>query len=167
MNTNVNKNLAITHIQNVNALTSVTKINNATVTGLASLNPGAAGGKKVANYVLKVETMPKEQHAEAVKAIAQSHDAGLHRHEAEAKILAGGAAPIKATDPPKAVKIELPKTTPLPPNGLKSPPLAPPPPPPKLPMHVEKPIPPHEPPKPATPPPPPSDAVTAQDPPPA
>jgi hypothetical protein len=46
----------------------------------------------------------------------------LVRQQAEAKILAGGAAPIKATDPPKAVKIDLPKTTPLAPSGPKSPP---------------------------------------------
>jgi hypothetical protein len=136
----------------INALTPVTRISNTAVTSLASLNPVAAGGKKVESRVLKVETMPKEQHAEAVKAIAQSHGAGQQRYQAEAKLLAGGAAPIKATDPPKAVKIELPKTTPLPPSGPKSPP-PPPPPPPKQPVHVEKPIPSHEPPKPSAPPP--------------
>jgi hypothetical protein len=149
VNDNVNKNLAITHMQNVNALTPVTKINNTTVTSLASLNPGAAGGKKVETHVLNVETMPKEQHAEAAKAIAQSHDAGQQRYQAEAKLLAGGVAPAKASDPAHAVKLVAPKTMAIAPSGPKP---APPPPPPRLPTHVEKPIPPHEPPKPAKPP---------------
>lgn len=93
--------------------------------------------------------MPKEQQAEARKAITQSRGAAQQRHQAEAKILASGAAPVKTTDPPKAVAIQPPRTTPRPPSGPRP---APPPPAPRLPAHVERPIPPHEPPKPAKPP---------------
>jgi len=119
------------------------------VTSLAPLNPKEASGKKVESHVLKVETMPKEQQAEARKAVTQSREAGLQRQQADAKILASGAAPVKTTDPPKAVAIQPPKTSPLPPSGPKP---APSPAAPRLPTHVEKPIPPHEPPKPARPP---------------
>ncbi len=146
---NVNKNINITHIQNVNALTTVTKIHNTTVTSLAPLNAQEPGGKEFESHILKVETMPKEQQAEALKAVAQSREAAQQRHQAEAKILADGAAPVKETDAPKPVAIQPPKTTPLPPSGPKP---APPPPSPKQPTHVEKPIPHHEPPKPARPP---------------
>jgi hypothetical protein len=127
----------------------VTKIHNTTVTSLAPLNPKEAGGKKVESHVLKVETMPKEQQVEARKAVTQSREAGQQRQQVEAKILASGTAPVKTTDPPKAVAIQPPKTAPLPPSGPKP---APPPPSPKLPAHVEKPIPSHEPPKPPNPP---------------
>ena len=149
---NVNESLKIPHIQNVGALVPITKIHNTTATSLGSLNPKMAGGKIVPGHVLKVETMPREQRAEARKAITQSREAGLHRHQAEAKILASRAAPVKATDPPKVVRIEMPRRSTLPPNGPKPPRPPKPPPAPKLPAHVEKPIPHHEPPKPARPP---------------
>lgn len=109
-------------------------------------------GKNVAGQVLKVETVPKEQQAEARKAVAQSREAGQQRQQTEAKILASGAAPVKANDPPKAVKMQVPRTTPLAPNGPKAAPPPQPPPAPQSPAHVEKPIPPHEPPAPAKPP---------------
>ena len=149
---NVNESLKIPHIQNVGALVPITKIHNTTATSLGSLNPKMAGGKIVPGHVLKVETMPREQRAEARKAITQAREAGLHRHQAEAKILASRAAPVKATDPPKVVRIEMPRRSTLPPNGPKPPRPPKPPPAPKLPAHVEKPIPHHEPPKPARPP---------------
>jgi len=150
-NINVNKSLNISHIQNVSALVPITKVNNTTATSLASLNPKMAG-KNLAGQVLKVETVPKEQQAEARKAVAQSREVGQQRQQTEAKILASGAAPVKANDPPKAVKMQVPRTTPLAPNGPKAAPPPQPPPAPQSPAHVEKPIPPHEPPAPAKPP---------------
>jgi len=152
VNVNVNKNINITNIQNVNALSPVAKVHNTTVTSLSSLSKDATGGKKVENHVLKVETMPKEQQAEARKAVTQSREAAQRRQQEEAKILAGGTAPVKPADQPKAVKITPPKTIALPPSGPKPPPPPAPPPPPKPPAHVEKPIPQHEPPKPPAPP---------------
>jgi hypothetical protein len=175
VNVNVNKNIAITHIQNVSVLAPVTKIHDTTVTSLSSLSRQEAGVKKPENRTLKMETMPKDQHAQAVKAVTQSREAGVQRHQTEAKILAGGTAPVKASDPPHAVKLAPPKTIAIPPNGPKPAPPTPPPPAPKSPAHVEKPIPAHEPPKPpappkpvATPPPPPKKDVVApaKDPPP-
>lgn len=151
-NVNVNKSLNLTHMQNVSALVPITKIHNTTATGLGSLNPRMAGGKNVSGHVLKVETMPQEQRAEARKAVTQLREAGQQRQQAEAKLLAGHAAPIKANDPPRAVKMQVPRAVPLPPSGPK--PLRPslPPPAPKLPLHVEKPIPSHVPPSPPRPP---------------
>jgi WXXGXW repeat (2 copies) len=148
-NVNVNKSININQLQNVNGLAPLTKIHNTTVTSLAPLNPKEASAKKVESHVLKVEPIPKEQQAETRKAVTESREAGQQRQQAEAKILASGAAPVKTTDPPKAVAIQPPKTSPLPPSGSKpaAPPAAP-----KLPTHVEKPIPPHEPPQPARPP---------------
>lgn len=148
-NINVHKTINMTQIQNVNVLAPVTKIHNTTVTTLAPLNPKEPGGKKVESHVLKVETMPKEQQAEARKAVTHAREAAQQRHQAEAKILASGAVPVKTTDPPKAVAMKLPKATPLPPTGPKPQPLQVHPPPPRHPAHVEKPIPHHEPPKPA------------------
>ncbi len=151
-NVNVNKNINITHIQNVNVVAPVTKVHNTTVTSLSALNPKVAGGKPGVSHVLKVETMPREQQAAARQAVTQSREAGQQRHQTEAKILAGGGAPVKAADPPRAVKMQPPRTTPLAPGGPKPPQPAAPPPPAKPPAHVERPIPPHEPPKPARPP---------------
>ena len=148
----VNNNLKITHIQNVGALVPIAKVHNTTATSLGSLNPKIAGGKIVPGHVLKVETIPREQRAEASKAVIASVEAGLQRHQAEAKIFAGRAAPVKATDPPKVVKMAMPRRSMIPPNGPKPPRPRVPPPAPKMPAHVEKPIPHHEPPKPARPP---------------
>jgi len=153
VNVNVNKNISVTHMQNVTALAPVTKIHGTTVTALSSLGKETTGAKKPEPIVLKVEKMPKEQHAEAVKAITQSHDAGKQRLQVESKIIEGGHAPFKPSDPPHVVKYTPPKTVAIPPAGPKPPPPPPPPPPPKPPAHVEKPIPQHEPPKPVKPPP--------------
>ena len=151
-NVNVSKNIAITHNQNVNALTSITKLNNTRVTGLGSLNPKMTGEKKAPGRVLKVETMPREQRAEALRAVTQSRAIGQQRHLAEVKIVAGHAAPVKATDSPRVVKVQAPQGTPVRPSGPPPPKPPVPPPAPKQPAHVVKPIPPHEPPAPVRPP---------------
>lgn len=150
-NINVNKNINITQMQNVNALTPVSKIHNTTVTNLAALNPIGTAGKKVESHVLKVETVPKEQQAEARKFIVESRAALQQRHQSEAKILADGKAPIKAIDPPHTVKLAPPKATPIPPQSQALP-RPQPPAQPRPPAHVERPIPPHQPPPPAKPP---------------
>jgi hypothetical protein len=116
-NVNVNKNINITQMQNVNALTAVTKIHDTPVTSLASLDPGRGSGKPGTSQVLKMETMPKAQQAEARKGALDSRAVGQQRHQTEAKILTGGNAPVKASDPPHIVKLQPPQTTPIPPNG--------------------------------------------------
>ena len=55
-------------------------------------------------------------------------------------------------NPPKVVKMAMPRRSMIPPNGPKPPRPRVPPPAPKMPAHVELPIPHHEPPKPARPP---------------
>jgi hypothetical protein len=150
-NVAINKNINITNVQNVNVLTPVAKINNTKVTSLAGLSSGQAG-KNVETHVLKVETATKEQQAAAQKTVTHFREAAQTRNNAEAKILSSGGPPVKATDPPKAIKVDRPKTPTAPPSGTA--PVAPPkpPPPPKLPEHVEKAIPQHEPPKSSAPP---------------
>jgi hypothetical protein len=80
-NTVINKNINITNLQSVSALAPVTKINNTKVTGLASLG-GAETAKKVETHVIKMEAVPREQQAEARKAITQFRETGQQRHQA-------------------------------------------------------------------------------------
>lgn len=106
--------------------------------------------------------MPKEEHAREQKAAAQIREAAQQRRAVEGKMLSQGGVPVHHTDPPKAVKLELPK--PLPPVAaplapaaaplpVQKPPPLPvqkqPPPPPVLPKHEERPIPKFEPPRPS------------------
>jgi hypothetical protein len=119
-NVNVTKSINITNVQNANALTALTKIHDTAVTSLSSLDPGKGAGKAGTSQVFKMETMPKDQQAEARKAVLESRAAGQQRHQTEAKILAGGNAPVKASDLPHTVKLQPPKTTPIPPIGQQS-----------------------------------------------
>jgi hypothetical protein len=149
-NAALTKSISITNMQNVSVLTPATKINNARVTALSNLGSRTAD-KTVEAHVLKVEKMPKEQQAEAIKAATHFHEIQQTRKDAEAKVLSSGP-PIKATDAPKAVPVTRPKAPTIPPTSAT--PVTPPkpPPPPKVPDHIEKAAPPHEPPRPSTPP---------------
>jgi WXXGXW repeat (2 copies) len=155
-NVTVQKNINITNSQNVSVLAPVTHINNTRVTNLASLSSARTNAPKVEEHVIKVEAVSKEQKAEVYKAVTQFRVAAQQRHQVEAKALRDGGAPVKPTDPPKAVKIQLPPApAPHPiaqPDRPKPPPVKEPPTPPTPPRHEERPIPPHEPPKPPAPP---------------
>jgi len=177
VNVNINKNFSLTNMQNVHALTAVTRIHNVPVTGLASLDPARAGNRTGTSHIIKMETMSRAQQTQARQAIVESRAAAQQRQLAEAKILSGSAAPTRATDPPRRVQLQPPKTTPIPrfgqaPARAKEPapqprksspqpqaqgrpqpqPRPQPPPQPKPPPQVERPIPPHQPPPPAKPP---------------
>jgi len=145
---NVNKNVNLTNIQNVTALAPLKDIHNAKVTHLGSL--GQAKETKVPNTVLKLQTVPKEEHAREQKVAIQMHDAGTQRRETEAKLLTQGGIPVKHTDPPKTVKLAVPQPPPHvapPPPVMRAPPPAV-----ALPKHEERAIPKYEPPHPPAPP---------------
>jgi hypothetical protein len=150
-NVAVSKNINITNIQNVTAVAPVTKINDTKVTQLAGLSKTAP--QKIEPHVLKVETMPKAQSEEVRKAVTHFREASHQRQQTEGKILKEGGAPVKPTDPPKSMKIELPKSpAPVPPSAPKAPPVKEPPKPPTPPKHEDRTPPQHEPPKPPAPP---------------
>ena len=143
----VQKNIGITHIQNVTALASLKDIHNAKVTGLGSL--GLAKGGVVAPHVVKLETVSKQESLTQQKVATQMRDAGVLRRDSEAKMLVQGGVPINHTDPAKTVKFDLPKA-PVPPKTavvVRKPPAVVP-----LPKHEERPIPKYEPPHPPGPP---------------
>ncbi len=151
-NVTVNKAINLTNVQNVSVLTPVGRLNNTPVTSLALLGSSKGEAHKIDNHVIKLESVPKEQKAEIHQAVATYRESGMKRHEIEGKLLSEGAAPHKATDPPRTMKIELPKApallaTPARPDRPKAPPVMEPPKLPTPPKHEEKPIPPHEPPK--------------------
>jgi hypothetical protein len=162
----VNKNINITNMQNVSALTPLTQINKARVTNLAALanvREGAAKAPPVANPVLKLQAVPREQRVQEQKSAAQLHSVAQQRRQMEGRLLSDGGPPVRVTDKPRQGKIELPRP-PQPPKPPPAPPREPKPaakpsspvrvvpPPPTLPKHEEKPIPRHEPPRPPVPP---------------
>jgi hypothetical protein len=156
-NTTVNKSINITNVQNVSVLAPLNQVQNTRVTNLAAL--GAPDGRKVDESkmrAVKLEAVPKEAREQEQKAAVQMREVAQRRREAEAKLLHEGA-PVKPTDPPKPLKLDLPKAPPAPAATEKAKPALkpPPPPPPVVPKHEDKPIPQHEPPKPAKPPKPP------------
>ena len=143
----VHKNINLTHVQNVVVLAPLKEIHNTKVTNLGSLHEK---GSTVPDRVLKLEPVSKEEHAREQKAAAQLAEAARLRHEAELRLLHEGGTPLRHTDPPKALKLELPKPLPV---VNTSPPLRKEPPPaPIVPKHEDKPIPKYEPPKPLGPP---------------
>jgi hypothetical protein len=91
---------------------------------------------------VKLEPVPKEEHIGAQKAAAQVHNLGVERQASEAKLLVQGGNPIKHTDPPKVVKLEVPRAPAVVaphPAPRVAPPL------PMIPAHVEHAIPKYEP----------------------
>jgi hypothetical protein len=105
----INKNINITHLQSVSAVAPVTHFNNTKVTGLASLSTAKVNAHNVENHVVRVEAVPKEQKAAVRTAVTTFRETADKRHVAETKMLAEGHTPIKATDPPRSVKIEVPR----------------------------------------------------------
>jgi WXXGXW repeat (2 copies) len=146
-NITVHKDINLTHIQNVTALTSIKDIHNTRVTNL-----GTIGGAKevVANgHEVKLEAVSKEALAREQKSAAVIRQSSQIRHDEEAKILGGGKVPLMHTDPAHIVKYDLPKPppviTPHAPVRVVPPAVV-------IPKHEERPIPKFEPPHPLGPP---------------
>jgi hypothetical protein len=143
----VTKNIEVTNIQNVSVLAPLKQVHNLKVTHLA--DPGKGKGA-VEPHVIKLEAVSKERRADAQKAVKQFHALAEQRRQGEGKLISQGTAPVKHTDTPRPVKVEMPKAQPQksePKSGAKKPPPLPP-----APKHEEKAIPKHDPPKPPQPP---------------
>jgi hypothetical protein len=142
----VHKNVNITHVQNVTALTTIKELPKARVTNLAQVG----GAPAAAARPIKLEAVSKEAHEREVKAAEVMRVTAQQRREAEAHAFVGGKAPVAHTDPAHAIKLELPKPPPhvVPPR----PPVKAVPAPVVVPKHEERPIPKFEPPKALVPP---------------
>ncbi|HEX3147542.1 MAG TPA: hypothetical protein VHR66_05625 [Gemmataceae bacterium] len=139
----VHKNINLSNVQSVTALTSLKDAHNLNVTALGSLSQSK--GTVAPIHVVKLEAVPKEEHARAVTAATQMHSASQQRHEEETKLLKGGA-PVAHTDAPKTVRLAPPEPVPTiatPRPAMKAVPAAP-----VIPKHEERPIPKAEPPTP-------------------
>jgi len=152
-NLTVHKDVNITNVQNVTALAPIGKTAGMRLTGLAGLT-GPRHGQTEAPRTIKLEAVPKEQQTEVRQHVKSLRELAVTQQKEQAKLLAGGSMPVKPTDPPKAVKMQLPKAPTRPQETKPGPKNAPPtpPPPPPAPKHEERPIPPHEPPTQSRPP---------------
>src|SRR5262249_35605191 len=107
-NVAVNKNVAITQLQNATVLSPVKKVNNTRVTALAGL-AGAEVEKKSA-VVRKLEPVSKEKRVQEQKTVGKVREVGRTRQESEWKYMSDrskqpkpGAAPdFKVKLPPHA-----------------------------------------------------------------
>ncbi len=150
-NVTINKNIFITNVQNVTALAPISKAGSVRITGLAGLTGAKpAEGRPIPTATLiRMEPVSKERLAETKTHVALMREFSATQQQEQAKILSAGTMPVKPTDRPKTVKVELPKNParPATPRGetkVLTP--ATPPPAPLGPKHEERPIPPHEPP---------------------
>ena len=142
----VNKNVNITHVQNVTALNTIKEVPKTHVTNLGAIGGGAGPAARE----IKLEAISKEAQLREAKAAEAMRAAAQQRHDAEAHAFAGGKAPLLHTDPAHSLKLELPKTPA--PIAPARPPVKVVPPAINMPKHEERPIPKFEPPKPLLPP---------------
>jgi hypothetical protein len=154
-NVTINKNVNITNIQNITALTPIARAENVRVTGLAGLTGAKPSGGRPAPAAktIKLEPVSKERQVEVKHHVTLMREFSATQQKEQAKILSTGTMPVKPTDRPKTVKMEVPKNPARPATPRVEPkgPAAPPPPPP-APKHEERPIPPHQPPRQSAPP---------------
>jgi hypothetical protein len=142
----VEKNIHITNVQNVTALAPLKDVHNSKVTGLASLSQ--VKESKFVPHTVNLQGLSKQEALSAQQHATQLHEAAGARRDSEAKMLLQGGTPVKHTDPPKTIKLDLPKQPP----PAKTPTVARTPPPAVVPKHEERPIPKYEPPHPPAPP---------------
>jgi len=140
----VHKNIGLTNAQNVTALAPLKDVHTLRVTGLAALGGGKA--PEVPAHVIRLESVPAQEHARIVTEAAGMRDAAQERHQAEARLVKEGGAPAAHTDPPRTVRLALPKTPDTP--AAVRPTLKTVPPVPVAPRHEDRPIPKAEPPAP-------------------
>lgn len=86
----INNNKNITNIKNVTVVAPLTKIDPA---------------------VVKLRPVPREQLVQERKAIERFRDVGVQRNKLETQLLAKGPAPLKVTDAPRTLKLDLPPAT--------------------------------------------------------
>jgi hypothetical protein len=154
----VDARVHVTHQQNATALVPLNRVQTVGVTGLSALNPQLAGTRAEPAHVIKTEPVPAQIHENVMKSVTQSRAVGIQRQQAEATNLLQGHVPVRAADPPRGIKLDLPQVAvpkPIPPTNPTTasvPAHVNVPPTPKFPAHVEHPIPQHTPPPPSVPP---------------
>ncbi len=112
VNVNVSKNINITNVQNVSVLAPLTQIHNTRVTNLAALADLRGGQSRqpaFADHVVRLQALSVQQRAQQEKAVAQVHAIAQERGKSEARLLAEGP-PVRVTDRPRQVKLDLPRT---------------------------------------------------------
>ena len=142
----IHKDVNLTHVQNVTALTTIKEVPKAHVTNLGAIG-GSAGP---AAREIKLEAVSKDAQLREQKAAEAMRAVAVQRRDAEAHAFAGGKAPLQHTDPGHSIKLESPK--PPAPVAPARPPVKVVPPAITVPKHEERPIPKFEPPKPLLPP---------------
>jgi WXXGXW repeat (2 copies) len=144
-NVAINNSIHITNLQNVTALTPINRAESVKVTGLAGLTGAKpVDGRPIPTATaIKLETVSKERQAETKTNMMQLRQFAATQQKEQAKILSNGTMPVKPTDRPTTVKVEIPKGPTGPTNRFNktNPPVQAPPPPP-APKHEERPIPP-------------------------
>ncbi len=146
-NVSVHKNINLTNVQNVTALTSINEIHNTSITNLGSLSQKKDTAAPV--RTIKLQSLSKDEHALVQQSAAQMGATSQQRRDLEATMMHQGNVPVKHTDAPKSVKLALPKSesAKLPRTVQTAVPAVP-----TLPKHEEKPIPTYEPRQPPSPP---------------
>jgi hypothetical protein len=143
-NVNVIKNINITKVQTMTALTPLAKVHEERVTGLAGLSPGA---KVAAGREIKVQAVKREEVVREKQQIQHVREVVQQRQVHEANLVTAGTVHVKPAEQPKAAQLVVPKSPVVRPAPLMKPP-----PPPVVPRHEERAAPVHEPPKPSKPP---------------
>jgi hypothetical protein len=87
-NITVHRNVNVTNMKTVNALTPLTKVD---------------------RTVVALQPVSREQHAQEQKKVQQLREVSRERAQAETQLLTKGSALIKPTDAPRVVKVNLPK----------------------------------------------------------
>jgi WXXGXW repeat (2 copies) len=131
------KNINLTNAQNVTALAPLKEVHDLQVTALGSLSQ--AKETKVPAHVVKLEAVPKVEHARDVKVAGLMRDAAQERRQVEAKMLKEGGGPVARTSPPKTVRLTLPGAPPV--VTAPRPILKAAPPPPAAPKHEDRAVP--------------------------
>jgi hypothetical protein len=133
----VNKNVHITNVQNVTALTPVTKISKMHVTALHTLAGPAAAKSPVINRQVRIEKVPKARLIQEQKAIQHYRAVAKERHEVQSKLI---AKPLPKAAPPAPRRVKIPAIRTAPPHIVKT--TVKPPPPPVRPKAMHTPPPP-------------------------
>lgn len=163
-NVTINQALNVTNLQTVSVVAPLKQVQGQPVAQLVAPRGPEA---KVDQHLLRLEAVPKQARVEQQKVVQQFHRVAQERRQAEARMIADGAALVRPTDKPKSIKLELPRQPGAqppaevrpkqerPPDARppeQRPPVRQPPPPPPVPRHEERVIPKHETPPPPRPP---------------
>ncbi len=103
----VGKNANLANLANVTALATLKEVHNTRVTNLGALSQPT--GTALSDRLIRLQPVPKDEHAQEQKAAAQLREAGQRRRDVEGKLLMEGGVPVHHMDPPKAVNLDLPK----------------------------------------------------------